>query len=179
MGNEGRRLAPVLMVACLLSAGCEQTLRPLPETDQRIQFLGQYCPNLKTLYYRIGFQIATCSENLKTLQRMRSSFDQEEARELVSAKIKELEAQRLDLKRQLNRIHVEAEKGIAYQRFSVIDGGGTRLPSLQKLAKDCEASLRRVRESAAGQAREGGSDADEVSPPKVLPVWPVRTVNAN
>lgn len=179
MGNGVGKLKPLLMVACLFNAGCEPVLRPLPDTDQRIQFLGDYYPNLKTLYYRIGFQIASCSENLKTLSQMRSSFQQEESKELVSAKIKELEAQRLDLERQLNRIHVEAEKGIAYQRFSAIDGGGTRLPSLQKLAKDCEASLRRVRESAAGQARESDLEMNEASPPKVLPVWPARTVNAN
>ncbi len=177
MSNEGSRLKLVLMAACLFTAGCDRTLRPLPETDQRIQFLGDYYPHLRTLYFQIGFQIATCVQNLNTLQEMRSSFQQEEARELVSAKIKEMEAQRLDLERQLARIHVEAEKGIAYQKFSAIDGGGTRLPSLQKLAKDCEASLRRVRESAALQSREGDTDLNELSPPKVLPVLPVRSSN--
>ena len=179
MINGGSKWKPLLMVACLLGTGCDSTLKPLPDTDQRIQFLGDYYPHLKNLYFQIGFQIATCTSNLKTLAQMRSSFHQEEARELVSAKIRELETQRHDLERQLSRIHVEAEKGIAYQRFSVIDGGGTRLPSLQKLAKDCEASLRRVRESAAGQAREIDSEMNEASPPKVLPVWPHRTVNAN
>ena len=167
---------PLWALLLLALVSCDRAPVYVPDSDQRMRFLTEYYPSLKTLHDQLIFESLNCWRNLATLKKMRSSFNEKESIELVGQKIREVEQQRASLKQHVQRIQTEAEKGIAFKTFQKIDGGGTRQPALLQLESDCVNALARARKSAAIRFQESDSDNPGFPPPKAIPVWPPKAI---
>ena len=108
---------------CVALVSCERAPVYVPDSDQRMQYLAEYYPSLKTIHDQLIFESLNCWRNVRDLKKKRSTFQEKETVEIVSAKIKEIEEQKASLELHVKRIHAEAEKGIAYRMFEKIDGG--------------------------------------------------------
>ena len=161
---------------CVALVSCESAPVYVPDSDQRMQYLAEYYPSLKTIHDQLIFEALNCWRNVRDLKKKRSTFQEKETVEIVSAKIKEIEEQKASLELHVKRIHAEAEKGIAYRMFEKIDGGGTRPLALQELEVDCARALSRAQDSAAGNRPEVDPLAPGFRPPKAIPVWPPRAL---
>ncbi len=166
----------LLALSCFALVSCDRPPGYLPEADQRMQYLGQYYPNLKTIHDQLIFEALNCWRNIRDLKKKRDSFEAEETLEMVSAKIKQIEEQKASLELHVKRIHVEAEKGIAYRMFEKIDGGGTRPLALQELEVDCTNALARARVSTAMNRSESNPPEPVVYPEKVIFVRPPKVI---
>jgi hypothetical protein len=167
---------PLWALLLLALVSCDRAPVYVPDSDQRMRFLTEYYPSLKTLHDQLIFESLNCWRNLGTLKKMRSSFKEKEPLEMVSEKIREVEQQKASLERHVQKIQAEAEKGIAYSTFQKIDGGGTRPPALQELESECVNALARARESSAIRFEEPGPDNPGFAPPKAIPVWPPKAL---
>jgi hypothetical protein len=163
-------------LSCVALVSCDHAPVYVPESDQRMQYLAEYYPSIKTIHDQLIFEALNCWRNIRDLKKKRSSFREKETVEIVSAKIKEIEEQKASLELHVKRIHAEAEKGIAYRMFEKIDGGGTRPLALQELEVDCARALARAQDSAAINRPEVDPLAPGFRPPKVIPVWPPRAL---
>ena len=161
---------------CVALVSCERAPVYVPDSDQRMQYLAQYYPSLKTIHDQLIFEALNCWRNIHDLKKKKSSFKEKETLEIVLAKIKEIEEQKASLELHVKRIHAEAEKGIAYRMFEKIDGGGTRPLALQELEVDCARALARAQDSAAINRPEVDPLAPGFRPPKAIPVWPPRAL---
>ena len=164
------------VMACVALVACERAPVYVADSDQRMQYLAEYYPSLKTIHDQLIFEALNCWRNIRDLKKKRSSFQEKETVEIVSAKIKEIEEQKASLELHVKRIHAEAEKGIAYRMFEKIDGGGTRPLALQELEVDCARALSRAQDSAAINRPEVDPMAPGFRPPKAIPVWPPRAL---
>jgi hypothetical protein len=163
-------------LSCVALVSCDHAPVYVPESDQRMQYLAEYYPSIKTIHDQLIFEALNCWRNIRDLKKKKSSFREKETVEIVSAKIKEIEEQKASLELHVKRIHAEAEKGIAYRMFEKIDGGGTRPLALQELEVDCARALARAQDSAAINRPEVDPLAPGFRPPKVIPVWPPRAL---
>ena len=161
---------------CVALVACERAPVYVPDSDQRMQYLAEYYPSLKTIHDQLIFEALNCWRNVRDLEKKRSSFQEKETVEIVLAKIKEIQEQKASLELHVKRIHAEAEKGIAYRMFEKIDGGGMRPLALQELEVDCARALSRAQDSAAINRPEVDPLAPGFRPPKAIPVWPPRAL---
>lgn len=168
-----RRLCALLLVAL---ASCDRAPVYVPDSDQRMKFLVEYHPTLKTIHDQLIFEALNCWKNIGSLKTMSASFKEKETVDIVEAKIQELKEQRASLEAHVRRIQAEAEKGIAYRMFEKIEGGGTRPPALLELESDCVRALARAQESAAMILNEPVPGSGDFSPPKAIPVWPPKAL---
>lgn len=163
-------------MACIAMVGCDRAPVYVPDSDERMRYLADYYPNLKTIHDQLIFESLNCWRNIRSLKNKRDSFHEEEVIGMVSAKIREIEEQKASLDLHVKRIQTEAEKGIAYRMFQTIDGGGTRPLALQELELDCANTLARVQESAAINRQEHDSVSAGFIPTKVIFVRPPKVV---
>lgn len=117
----------------------------LPEKDPRIEFLRDYYPHLRVLRDQVATDIVFCRDYSEKLTKLRSTFEQPESREVIDMKLLVLREQSALLEKHLNQIDAEAEKGIARKTINDIDGGGTRLPSLNQLSERCREAVEKTR----------------------------------
>jgi len=108
---------PLWALLLLALVSCDRALVYVPDSDQRMRFLTEYYPSLKTLHDQLIFESLNCWRNLGTLKKMRSSFKEKEPLEMVSEKIKEVEQQKASLERHVQKIQAEAEKASHTKRF--------------------------------------------------------------
>jgi hypothetical protein len=163
-------------MVCIAMLGCNRAPVYVPDSDERMQYLADYYPSLKTIHDQLIFESLNCWRNIRSLKTKRDSFHEKEVVEMVSAKIREIEEQKTSLDLHVKRIQTEAEKGIAYRMFQTIDGGGTRPLALQELEQECANTLARVQESAAVRREEIDSLPPGFIPTKVILVRPPKVV---
>jgi hypothetical protein len=65
---------PLWALLLLKLVSCDRAPVYVPDSDQRMRFLTEYYPSLKTLHDQLIFESLNCWRNLGTLKKMRSSF---------------------------------------------------------------------------------------------------------
>lgn len=159
----------VWCVAALLLSACQKS-PILPEKDPRIEFLRDYYPHLRVLRDQVAADIVFCRDYSARLTKLRSTFDQPESKNVIDMKLFVLKEQCALLEKHLDQIDTEAEKGIARRTINDMDGGGTRLPSLNKLSERCKEAVDKTRRMNAALQKDMLSEKLPEEVPRVLPV---------
>lgn len=157
----------ILVVICvLLVKGCQEIAKTRTNTIEKNKFLSEFNPALKVLRDQLVAEISTLDGHVQRLENIRSSFSQEGSRAFVTQRIETLQVQRQNLKQQLDRIDVEAEKGVALREFNKMDGGGIASEENAKLAAGAQEALGEARRMTdALESELGGSKGASQSKP--------------
>jgi hypothetical protein len=134
--NFMRLVFCIASLLSLLGCGKDKVLVVAKES-----FLQETSPQLKVMRERLLGELSSCEDGIKELKKLVKGFNQQTAIAAVEAKIKSLELRSDALKKQLNRIDEEVERGVALRRINQIDGGGVVNQDLSGVMKDCESAL--------------------------------------
>lgn len=137
----------ILIIGALLAGGwyAIDSYKQRPHREkvaaEKASFLKEFNPQLKSVYDKLQAELNSCEANIANLKGMARSFNQPGAKAAVESKIQLFEGKAGSIRRQLNQIEEEAEKGVALRTFNQIDGGGMVDQDVSELLKNSQAVL--------------------------------------
>ena len=164
----------ILIIGALLAGGwyAIDSYKQRPHREkvaaEKASFLEEFSPQLKTVHDKLLGELNSCEANIKNLKGMARSFNQPGAKAAVENKIQLFEGKAESIRRQLNQIEEEAEKGVALRTFNQIDGGGMVDQDVSELLKNSQSVLGDAADARKQMATELGQPSfnDRVLPAK-------------
>lgn len=169
----------ILIIGALLAGGWyamdwynQRPHRERVETE-KASFLKEFNPQLKSVYDKLQAELNSCEANIANLKGMARSFNQSGAKAAVESKIQLFEGKAESIRRQLNQIEEEAEKGVALRTFNQIDGGGMVDQDVSELLKNSQSVLGDAADARKQMATELGQPSLN---DRVLPARPAEPI---